>query len=143
MWIGRLDGSEKTLLYKDGTVGFLDTSEWLNQGRQVRVLKNGVSRYAYLVGAVLDELPEVLMSLDNNGRIGYVETATIKHKARTARTRVWDVKKDSQLVSYAGCTLPEACITLKNMTNYKAPKIKYLESEDDFNGASVTFIEMK
>lgn len=143
MWIGRLDGSEKTLLYKDGTVGFLDTSEWLNQGRQVRVLKNGVSEYAYLVGAVLDELPEVLMSLDNNGRIGYVETATIKHKARTARTRVWDVKKDSQLVSYAGCTLPEACITLKNMTNYKAPKIKYLESEDDFNGASVTFIEMK
>lgn len=144
MWIGRLDGSEKTLLYKDGTVGFLDTSEWLNQGRQVRVLKNGVSQYAGLVGAVLDELPEVLMTLDNNGRVGYVETAGIKHKARTARTRVWDVKADSEIIGYCGCSLTDACIVFRNnMSNYKAPRIKNLEDEKDFNGENVEFLPMK
>lgn len=143
LWIGRLDGSEKTIIYKDGTVGFLDTSEWMGSNRQVRILKNGISEYAPLVGAVLDELPEVIMVVDDKGRIGWVETKDIKHKNRTARTRVWDVRKDSELVSFCCCSLPEACIILKNMGNYAAPRIKYLESDDDFYGEPATFYPMR
>lgn len=143
MWIGRLDGTEKTLLYKDGTIGFLDTSEWLNQNRQVRVLKNGVSTYASKVGVVLDELPEVLMALDDKGRVGFVYTSQIKHKTRTARTRVWDVKSDSEIIGYAGCNLNEVSLIFNNMDNYRAPRIKNLENESDFSGENVVFLPMK
>ena len=142
LWIAPLDGSKKTLIYNDGTVGFLDTSEWVGLNRQVRVLKNGISEYAYRLGAILDELPEVLMVVDSDGRLGYVETKNIKEKNRTARTRVWDMKGDAYLESYCGCTLMDAILALPRMQNFTAPKMKFLESEEDFNGENLTFYSL-
>lgn len=142
MWIAPLDGSKKTLLYKDGTVGFLDTSEWVGLNRQVRVLKNGVSEYAYKIGAILDELPEVLIVTDTEGRVGYVETRNIKEKNRTARTRVWEMHKDCELASYCACTLMDAIIAMPKMAMFTAPKMRFLESDDDFHGDGVTFYAM-
>lgn len=142
MWIGRLDGTEKALLYNDGTMGFLDTSEWVGSGRQVRVLKNGISTEASKITWVFDELPEVLAVMDNDGRVGWVKTDTIKHKHRTARTRVWTLKKDNILTAIWGGSYVELLTLLNNSSNYEAPKLKFLESEDDYLGDGSEFIAM-
>ena len=105
-------------------------------------MKNGISEYAYRLGAILDELPEVLMVVDSDGRLGYVETKNIKEKNRTARTRVWDMKGDAYLESYCGCTLMDAILALPRMQNFTAPKMKFLESEEDFNGENLTFYSL-
>ena len=143
MWMGRLDGSEKMLLYSDGTVGFLDTAEWLESGRQIRVLKNGVSEYAGLVCKVFDEVPEILMVTDKDGKLGWVNTNNIKKKFRTARTRVFNVAKDSYLSGYYATNLVDASVVLNNMSAYEAPKLRYLVSADDYRGDGSEFISME
>lgn len=142
MWLSVLDGSEKMLLYKDGTVGFLDTSEWLGSRRQVRVLQNGISEYAGLIREVLDEVPEVLMVIDDKGRISWTYTSDIKHKNRTARTRVFNVKSDSTLVGYCGVTTTELVVALNNSSVYQAPKVKFLEDQNDYRGSGDMFISL-
>lgn len=142
MWIGRLDGTEKTLIYNDGTVGFIDTSEWVDSGRQVRVLKNGISTEAHKIVMVLDELPEILMVMDDEGRLSWVDTSTIKHKHRTARTRVWTLKKDHILSAIWGGNRVELLTLLSNSSNYEAPKLKFLENDEDFLGDGSEFIAL-
>lgn len=142
MWIGRLDGTEKTLIYNDGTVGFIDTSEWVGSGRQVRVLKNGISTEAHKIVMVLDELPEILMVMDDEGRLSWVDTSTIKHKHRTARTRVWTLKKDHMLSAIWGGNRVELLTLLSNSSNYEAPKLKFLENDEDFLGDGSEFIAL-
>lgn len=142
MWIGRLDGTEKTLIYNDGTVGFIDTSEWVGSGRQVRVLKNGISTEAHKIVMVLDELPEILMVMDDEGRLSWVDTSTIKHKHRTARTRVWTLKKDHILSAIWGGNRVELLTLLSNSSNYEAPKLKFLENDEDFLGDGSEFIAL-
>lgn len=142
MWIGRLDGTEKTLIYNDGTVGFIDTSEWVGSGRQVRVLKNGISTEAHKIVMVLDELPEILMVMDDEGRLSWIDTSTIKHKHRTARTRVWTLKKDHILSAIWGGNRVELLTLLSNSSNYEAPKLKFLENDEDFLGDGSEFIAL-
>jgi len=142
MWMGVVDGSEKTLIYNDGTVGFLDTSEWLESNRQVRVLKNGVNSEAGNVVAVLDELPEALVALDSQGGIGWVDTSTIKHKFRTARTRVWSLRKGTVLAGLCCCSLVDVTVMLNNMSNYEAPRIRNLASADDYRGDGTEFMSL-
>lgn len=142
LWVNPLDGGEKTLIYKDGTVGFLNTSEWVGLTRQAHVIKNGVSPYAYEIGAVLDELPEVLMAVDSEGRLGYTLTKNIKHKNRTARTRVFKLKKDVKLVSFCPCSFIEFSLAVQNAENYEAPRMSHLLGENDFDDTAVEFIGM-
>lgn len=140
MWMSPLDGGTKALLYSDGTMGFLDTSEWVDTKRQVKVLKNGISQYSDLIVEVFDELPEILMVCDNEGRLGWVDTSTIKRKNRVARTRVWNIKNGNSLTSYALYNKTDLLVNLNKPSNYEAPNIRLLQSETDFRGDDTEFI---
>lgn len=129
-WIGRLEGKELMILYKDGTVGFVDTSEWIGNNRNVKILEKGISvAVADKLGAVLTEIPEMLFVSDVNGRVGWVYTEEIKHKDRKARTRVFNLVKNAPLDSYAGLDGVKGSMFLNNLGSYRN-KLKDLVVED-------------
>lgn len=141
-WLGVLDGETKMLLYKDGNVGFLDTSEWVGLNRKVKVIEKGISvSVADKLGAVID-IPDWLYVLDSSGRMGYVITSDIKRKDRTAKTRVFNLVKNEVLTSYAPMTIEEGTMFVTNVGRYEAPKLQYLESEESLVGDPGVFVSM-
>ena len=143
-WIGVLDGSTKMIIYKDGNIGFLDTSEWLNVKRQVKVLETGIApTVAHLVGAVVDEIPEMLFVTDTQGKLGFEYTSNIKRKDRTAKTRVFNLGKTCELDSYYGCSIENGMLLVNDISRYQAPKLAKIPNfEVDFKGSSEDFIMM-
>ena len=100
-WLGKLEGQELMLLYKDGYVGFVDTNEWLNNSRNVKVIERGIAvKYAGMLGAVIEGVPDVLYVSDTNGNLGVVNTSSIERKGRTSRTKAFAMKKDATIDSY-------------------------------------------
>ena len=135
-WIGVLDGKTKMILYKDGNVGFLDTSEWVGLKRQVKVLEVGIApSVAPIVGAVIEDIPEMLFVTDNQGKLGFVYTASIKRKDRTAKTRVFNLGKSCELDSYCGYTEERGMLIVNDVSRYQAPKLASIPNfEEDFRG---------
>lgn len=140
-WIGVLDGSTKMILYKDGNVGFLDTSEWLNVKRQVKVLEIGVATsVAPIIGAVLDNIPEMIFVTDTHGRLGFEYVSNIKKKDRTAKTRVFTLNKACELDSYYGCSIEQGVLLVNDIARYQAPKLaKIPDLLIDFKGSISDF----
>lgn len=130
MWIGKLDGSELMLLYKDGNVGFVDTSEWIGNNRNVKVLEKGISlSSAPYLGAVFTEIPEMLFVADDNGCVSWTYTKDIKHKDRTAKTRVFDLYKKCLLSEYMDLDITAGALYLGNLGYYQN-KLKPLNIDD-------------
>lgn len=87
------DGSKKMLVYRDGYVGFFDTSEWVGK-KIIRVTKSGVPL------AVMDKLlevyeegsyPQYLLLGDMSGKklkIALVKVDSIAERSRTSRAKV-------------------------------------------------------
>ena len=141
-WIGKLDGNELMLLYKDGNVGFVDTSEWIGNNRNVKVLQKGISvASAPYLGAVLTEIPAMLFVTDEEGRVAWTYTKDIKHKDRTAKTRVFDLVRNTPLDSWAGKSEVEGALLLNNVGHYYG-KLKHLEDVSDFHGTDDDFVAM-
>lgn len=141
-WIGKMDGKELMLLYKDGNVGFVDTSEWIGNNRNVKVLQKGISvSSAHLLGAVLEEIPEVVYVSDEEGNLSWCDTSEIKHKDRTAKTRVFTLRHGSLLDSYLCTTMQDAMILVNNYGEYRN-RLKDLEVFEDFRGDVQAFIDM-
>lgn len=142
-WLGKLDGKTKMILYKDGNVGFIDTKEWLGVKRQVKVIEIGISTsIANLVGAVLDDVPEMLFVTDTNGKLGFEYTSNIKRKDRTAKTRVFNLK-NSTLDSYYGCTEGQGMMLVNDLSRYQAPKLEDIpDFAVDFKGNVSDFVMM-
>lgn len=120
-WVGRLDGSTLTLLYKDGNIGFVDTSEWLYNNRRVKVLESGIAcSSAPYLGAVLREVPEIIYVSDESGNLAWRHTATIKQKHRTAKTRAFTLKDDALLDSYWGTKYLDGVLLLEDINKYSS-----------------------
>lgn len=143
-YIGVLDGSTKMLIYKDGNIGFLDTSEWVGLNRQVKVIEKGISvAVADKLGVVLDDIPEMLFVTDTKGKIGYEMVDSIKRKDRTAKTRVFNLTKGAELDSYYGCPMEEGMFMINNIGDYRAPRLATIPNfEEDFKGDVENFIDM-
>lgn len=143
-YIGVLDGSTKMIVYKDGNVGFLDTSEWIDVKRQVKVLETGVATsVAHIIGAVLDYVPEMLFVTDSTGKLGFEYTSNIKRKDRTAKTRVFNIGKNTELDSYYGCSTEQGILLVNNIARYQAPKLAKIPNfAIDFKGDVSKFIMM-
>lgn len=143
-WIGVLDGSTKMIIYKDGNIGFLDTSEWTDVKRQVKVLETGIApSVAHLIGAVVEDIPEMLFVTDTNGKLGFAYTNSIKRKDRTAKTRVFNLTTGCELDSYYGCTVESGMYLVNDITRYQAPRLaKIPDFNSDFKGNPADFIMM-
>lgn len=94
MYLGLLDGKKRMLIYKDGYVGFFDTSEWVGKKR-VKIVNRGVdlSVFDRLVEVVEEEnIPEYLVVADDHGkkvRFGVAQVSAIGEKSRKSRTKVF------------------------------------------------------
>lgn len=138
-----VDGRKLVLLYRDGNIGVLDTSEWVGNTRSVKVLNKGINPASapYLGAVIDDELKDRLFCMTNNGEIGWVDFDSLPEKGRTARTRAFNLKEGSYLTHYLMLSTDESMDFLSNtMIYYK--KMKYLERAEDFTGDSSQFIPM-
>lgn len=93
LYLCLLDGSKKALLYKDGYIGTLDTSEYLNK-KKVKVTFEGVDTRVYdkLIDVVnWDDLSDYIMFADDHGdktKFGLVEVKSIPQRGRRTRAKV-------------------------------------------------------
>lgn len=134
-WMSVLDGTEKMILYSDGNVGFLNTAEWYGVDRKVKVIEKGIAvSVADKVAMVFDEVPESFFVTSNIGRVGFCITENVKHKNRTAKTRVFTLDADEYIDSYAAMPLVDASVYLTNPNYYAPPKLKFFESESSLVG---------
>jgi DNA gyrase/topoisomerase IV subunit A len=104
-WIGRITGQTLALLYTDGNIGFVDTNEWVGNNRRVKVLEKGIApTCAPYLGKVLDvkDLPPIIVAMDRTGRFGVASTENLKHKDRTAKTRMITLFKNNHFIAYMG-----------------------------------------
>lgn len=105
LYLGHLDGTTRMLVYKDGYVGFLDTSEWVDK-KNVKIVKNGVP--LKVVDQLLhvyeeDEIPTYLMVADDSTgkiKIGIAETASIPVRSRRSCAKVF--KGTDENIHYLG-----------------------------------------
>lgn len=142
LWIGKLSGQELMLLYKDGNVGFVDTKEWLYNSRNVKVLNRGISQSsAPMLGAVLEDIPEMLYVSDVDGNIAWASVADIKRKDRTAKTRVFDLYHGKNIDSYLLADFAVGTILVNNYGAY-ANKLRPLPDLSDFRGDTSEFVDM-
>lgn len=96
LYMGLLDGKTRTLLYRDGYIGFFDTAEYYGK-KLIKVVSKGVS---LAVGDKLlqvyedGELPQMIAVADDDPdgvwKFGVIITEGIIHKSRLSRTKVLD-----------------------------------------------------
>lgn len=94
LYMGLLDGKTRMLVYRDGHVGFLDTSEWVGKN-VVKIVSNGVCRAVYdklLQVYEEDEIPSVLMFADdenNQIKVGIKMIESIPVRGRMSRAKIF------------------------------------------------------
>ena len=94
LYMGILDGKKRMLVYRDGYIGYLDTSEWVDK-KVVRYVGNGVC--TAVMGKLLqiyeeDEIPQCLIFADDTGKnlkLGVIDTAEVPVRSRTSRAKVF------------------------------------------------------
>ena len=141
-WMGRLTGDELMLIYKDGNIGFVNLHEWDESGRRVKVLEKGIATsIADKLGAVVENIPDVLVVTSTQGDIGVVKTKDILRKNRTAKTRVFNPKKSSTLDTYALYDEETGMNILDEEEKY-LNSLKQLKNKQDFKGNAKDFVKM-
>ena len=94
MYLGLLDGSKRMLVYRDGFVGFLDTSEFVGKKR-IRVVQRGVDTNVYnALTEVIEEkdFAEYLVVAEDSGkkvRFGVYPVSEIREASRKSRAKVF------------------------------------------------------
>lgn len=94
LYIGLLDGKKRMLIYRDGFIGFLDTSEWLGK-KKIRVVQRGVDTNVYnaLVEIIEEkDIPEYLVVAEDSGnkvRFGVTRVSEIREASRKSRAKVF------------------------------------------------------
>lgn len=88
-----LDGTKKMLVYRDGYIGFFDTSEYYGK-KLINVVNQGVClavRDKLLEIYEENQIPEYLLLADDTGskvKVGVVVTNTIPERSRLSRAKV-------------------------------------------------------
>ena len=126
------DGTKKMLVYRDGYIGFLDTSEWVGK-KIVKVTTKGVCL------AVMDKLlhiyeekdiPECIALAEDNGttvRLGIVNTETIPERGRTSRAKVFN-SKNINTAYIKGMTYLESYMYVNSPNEYTG-KLNVVDDE--------------
>lgn len=93
LYLSELDGSKKTLVYRDGYIGFFDTSEFVGK-KNIKIINNGVCtavRDQLLEVYEETEVPEYLLLADDTTdkiKLGVVVMNTVPERSRTSRAKV-------------------------------------------------------
>lgn len=129
LYLCLLDGSKKTLIYRDGFIGTFDTSEHLGK-KNTKVIANGVCRAVRdkLVAVYEEgEIPDYLLFADDSGRnlkLGVVVMGDVREAGRTSRAKV----------------LGGSDINAIYMKDFRGMElVKYISNPDDYIGKLKVF----
>lgn len=94
LYLGHLDGTTRMLVYRDGYVGFLDSSEWVGK-KNVKIIQNGVP--LKVMDQLLEvyeesEIPKYLMVADDSTgkiKLGIAEVDKIPVRSRRSCAKVF------------------------------------------------------
>lgn len=138
-YVTKLEPKRLFLIYRDGNIGFVDTTEWTGNTRKVKVLQKGINESsAYCLGAVLEDTPQVLYVADENGNFAWVNVNDLPRKSRTGKTRAFAMKRDRYLHSYSYANNMVELAVLPNNSNYCGKLGKLPDSVDVIDVDSFT-----
>lgn len=126
-----ISDKEVAYLYNDGFASVIDYSEWCDNQRCTKLTINGISDKANLIIDEIDLTKPYVMLITEQGRMGFVKT-DFKHKSRTARTKLVNVKDGDRIVKSKGITYPEMMELVSAPERY-VDKLINLSKEDTFN----------
>ena len=113
MYMTLLDGSRKRLLYRDGRMSVLDTSEFIGKKNRKRLIQNGVPEdvnETLLEVFNEEDLDEYLYVANESGKLamGIVDWNSLTVKSRLGRTRAFVGPKDMDISQWGTCNLEQA-----------------------------------
>lgn len=143
LYLTVVDGSRKRLLYKDGRMSVLDTSEFLGKKQRKRFIRNGVPEDVSetLVEVFNEEdLGDYLYVADESGalQLGVVSWKDLSVKSRLAKTRAFTGSKSMNITQYGSCSLEECHNYFNFLESYEGRLRKVKEGDVTFDGSEFT-----
>lgn len=144
MYLGLLDGKKRMLVYRDGFIGFLDTSEWVGK-KKIRVVQRGVDVNVYnaLVEIIEeDDFPEYLVVAEDTRkkiRFGVTKVSNIREASRKSRAKVFG-GSDLDIRYVAGMSYIEL-LQFMEEPFYFMDRLRPLGSHEVFGDASTIMKE--
>lgn len=143
MYMTLMDGSTKRLLYCDGRMSVLDTSEFIGKKNRKRLIRNGVPED---IGDTLlevfneEDLNEYLYVADENGKLalGIVDWKSLTVKSRLGRTRAFVGPKDMDISQWGTCNLEQAHNYFPDLDAFMGKLKRVKLADTGFDGSEFT-----
>lgn len=143
MYMTLMDGSTKRLLYRDGRMSVLDTSEFIGKKNRKRLIRNGVPED---IGDTLlevfneEDLDEYLYVADENGKLalGIVDWNSLTVKSRLGRTRAFVGPKDMDISQWGTCNLEQAHNYFSDLDAFMGKLKRVKLADTGFDGSEFT-----
>ena len=143
MYMTLMDGSTKRLLYRDGRMSVLDTSEFIGKKNRKRLIRNGVPED---IGDTLlevfneEDLNEYLYVADENGKLalGIVDWDSLTVKSRLGRTRAFVGPKDMDISQWGTCNLEQAHNYFPDLDAFMGKLKRVKLADTGFDGSEFT-----
>jgi DNA gyrase/topoisomerase IV, subunit A len=143
MYMTLMDGSTKRLLYRDGRMSVLDTSEFIGKKNRKRLIRNGVPED---IGDTLlevfneEDLDEYLYVADESGKLtlGIVDWKALTVKSRLGRTRAFVGPKDMDISQWGTCNLEQAHNYFPDLDAFMGKLKRVKLADTGFDGSEFT-----
>ena len=143
MYMTLMDGSTKRLLYRDGRMSVLDTSEFIGKKNRKRLIRNGVPED---IGDTLlevfneEDLDEYLYIADESGKLalGIVDWNSLTVKSRLGRTRAFVGPKDMDISQWGTCNLEQAHNYFPDLDAFMGKLKRVKLADTGFDGSEFT-----
>lgn len=143
MYMTLMDGSRKRLLYRDGRISVLDTSEFIGKKNRKRLIQNGVPEN---VNETLlevfneEDLDEYLYVADESGKLalGIVDWKSLTVKSRLGRTRAFVGPKDMDISQWGTCNLEQAHNYFPDLDAFMGKLKRVKLADTGFDGSEFT-----
>lgn len=143
MYMTLMDGSRKRLLYRDGRMSVLDTSEFIGKKNRKRLIQNGVPEdvnETLLEVFNEEDLDEYLYVADESGKLalGIVDWKSLTVKSRLGRTRAFVGPKDMNLSQWGTCSLEQAHNYFPDLDAFMGKLKRVKLADTGFDGSEFT-----
>lgn len=143
MYMTIMDGRTKRLLYRDGRMSVLDTSEFIGKKNRKRLIRNGVPED---IGDTLlevfneEDLDEYLYVADESGKLalGIVDWNSLTVKSRLGRTRAFVGPKDMDISQWGTCNLEQAHNYFQDLDAFMGKLKRVKLADTGFDGSEFT-----
>lgn len=143
MYMTLMDGSRKRLLYRDGRMSVLDTSEFIGKKNRKRLIQNGVPEdvnETLLEVFNEEDLNEYLYVADESGKLalGIVDWKSLTVKSRLGRTRAFVGPKDMDISQWGTCNLEQAHNYFPDLDAFMSKLKRVKLADTGFDGSEFT-----